>query len=190
MIEQIEQVLPQQQSATGRNVTIVAGTVFLLGLLTIFAIGLQKIESGELQGRPASNFTLPLFDQFEQDEITLNELQGQVVIINFWASWCVECFKEAALLEQAWRDYKDAGVMFIGVDYLDTEELALAYMADYDITYPSGPDMGSTISRDYAITGVPETFFIDKAGNIAHIKIGPIEKSELYDLLDTLLAEE
>ncbi len=187
----IEQTVPQQkQSATGRNIAIIVGTVLLLGLIAIFAIGLQKIESGDLQGQSASNFTLPLFDQFGQDEITLSELRGQVVVINFWASWCVECFKEAPLLEQAWRDYQEQGVIFIGVDYLDTDKEGLAYMNAYDITYPSGPDIGTKIADVYAITGVPETFFIDKAGNIAHIQLGPIEKPKLYGLLDTLVAEE
>ena len=99
------------------------------------------------------------------------------MVVNFWASWCVECYKEAALLEQAWQDHKDQGVIFVGVDHLDTPKEALAYMEKYGITYPSGPDLGDKISQDYAITGVPETFFIDKDGNIAHVQIGPITKS-------------
>ena len=113
-----------------------------------------------------------------------------MVVINFWASWCVECYKEAELLEQAWKDYKGQGVIFIGVDYLDTEKEALKYMQKYGITYPSGMDIGSKISKDYQLTGVPETFFIDRAGNIRHVKIGPIERPELFDWLERLAAEE
>jgi cytochrome c biogenesis protein CcmG/thiol:disulfide interchange protein DsbE len=112
-----------------------------------------------------------------------------VVVINFWASWCVECYKEAALLEQAWQAHRDQGVIFMGVDYLDTDKEALAYMAQYGITYPSGPDIGDDISRAFAITGVPETFFIDKDGNIAHVQIGPITRSQLYALLDRLIKQ-
>lgn len=185
----MEQAIPQQnQSSTVRNIVIVVGTFLLLGLIAIMAVNLRKIESTDLQGSPAPAFTLTLFDQFEQDKIALADLRGQVVVVNFWASWCVECYKEAPLLEQAWRDYRDKGVVFIGVDYLDTDTEGLAYMAKYGITYPSGPDMGDKISRDFAITGVPETFFIDKDGNIAHVQIGPIEKAQLYALLDKLVA--
>ena len=92
------------------------------------------------------------------------------------------------LLERAWRDYKDQGVVFLGVDYLDTEKEGLAYMAKYGITYPSGPDIGTKISKSYGLTGVPETFFIDKDGNIAHVQIGAIDETQLYALLDQLLA--
>jgi cytochrome c biogenesis protein CcmG/thiol:disulfide interchange protein DsbE len=179
----------EKKSTTGRIIVIVVGLLLLLGFFAVVAVNLQNIESTDLAGRAAPDFTLPLFDQFEEEEITLSDLRGQVVLVNFWASWCVECYKEADLLEQGWRDYQDDGVVFIGVDYLDTEKEGLAYMEKYNITYPSGPDIGDKISKDYAITGVPETFIIDKDGNIAHVQIGPITKAQLYGLLDKLLAQ-
>lgn len=186
----MEQVISRQRpSTTGRNIFLIIGVVLLVGLLGVMAINLSKVESVDLQGRPAPDFALPLFDQFEQEQINLTTLRGQVVVVNFWASWCVECYKEAELLEQAWQDYRDRGVMFVGVDYLDTDKEGLAYMQQYGITYPSGPDMGSKISKAYAITGVPETFFIDRDGNISHVQIGPIEREQLYSLLDRLIAQ-
>lgn len=184
------QTIPQSKRSTvARNVFLVVGILLLLGLIAVMAINLRNVESIDLQGNKAPDFTLPLFDQFEEDQITLADLRGQVVVVNFWASWCVECYKEAALLEQAWQDYEEQGVVFVGVDYLDTDTEGLAYMAKYGITYPSGPDIGDKISKAYAITGVPETFFIDKDGNIAHVQIGPIEKAQLYGLLDKLVAQ-
>jgi cytochrome c biogenesis protein CcmG/thiol:disulfide interchange protein DsbE len=186
----MEQTFPQQkQSMTGRNIFMVVGTLLLLGLIAVMAVNLLKVESVQLQGHKAPDFSLTLFDQFEQEQITLANLRGQVVVVNFWASWCVECYKEAELLERAWQDYKDRGVVFVGVDYLDTDKEALAYMVKYGITYLSGPDLGSKISKDFAITGVPETFFIDREGNIIHVQIGPIEEAQLYSLLDSLLAQ-
>lgn len=186
----MEQAIPQQkQSSAGKKVLLITGAVFLIGWVAVIAINMMSVESTQLSGRAAPEFTLPLFDQFEQDELTLSDLRGQVVVINFWASWCVECYKEAALLEQAWQDYKEHDVIFIGVDYLDTEKEALKYMQKYGITYPSGPDIGTRISQDYGITGVPETFFIDKDGNIAHVQIGPIEHAQLYELLNRLVAQ-
>ncbi len=185
----MEQAISSRKpSGLGRNLLLVIGVILLLGLMAVMAVNLQKTESIDLQGGQAPDFTLTLFDQFEQEQLNLANLRGQVVVINFWASWCVECYKEAALLEQGWQDYKDRGVVFVGVDYLDTDKEGLAYMEKYGITYPSGPDLGSKISKNYAITGVPETFFIDRDGHIAHVQIGPIEQEQLYSLLERLAA--
>jgi cytochrome c biogenesis protein CcmG/thiol:disulfide interchange protein DsbE len=171
-------------SSNTKTILLVGGLVILLALFGVFAWGLQTRESTQLAGVPAPLFTLSTFDG---DEIVLEDLRGEVVVINFWASWCVECYKEAALLERASHDYADKGVHFVGVAYLDTEKDAMAYMQKYGVTYPSGYDIGSKISKDYRITGVPETFFIDKAGNIAHVQVGPIERPQLYQLLDKLV---
>ena len=179
-----------KNSTAGRTIFLIVGFVFLLGLVAVMAVNLSRAESTDLQGETAPDFTLPLFQElFEEEEIALTDLRGQVVVVNFWASWCVECYKEAELLEQAWQDYKDQGVMFIGVDHLDTDKEGLAYMAKYGITYPSGPDIGDKISQNYGITGVPETFFIDKDGRIAHVQIGPISRVQLYALLDKLVEQ-
>ena len=124
----MEQTLPkpkESSSSTSRNIAMIVGTLVIVGLVAIMALNLQNFESVDLQSQQAPEFTLPLFDMFEEDEISLTDLRGQVVVINFWASWCVECYKEAALLEQAWREYSDQDVIFIGVDHLDTEKEAL-----------------------------------------------------------------
>ena len=185
----MEQALPQQKTGTNKKYLWIIGAVVLLGWVAVMVVNMHLVESTAMQGRAAPDFTMPLFDQFNEDEVQLSELRGQVVVINFWASWCVECYKEAELLEQTWQAYQDQDVVFLGVDYLDTDKEALAYMNKYGITYPSGPDMGSDISNSYGITGVPETFFIDKDGNIAHVQIGPIEQNQLYSLLNKLIAQ-
>lgn len=185
----MEHALPQKKSALPpRRLWLIFGSLLLIGLLGVMALNLVHLESTQLQGSAAPDFTLPLFDQFEQEEMRLADLRGQVVVINFWASWCVECYREAALLEQTWRSYQDQGVVFLGVGYLDTEKEALAYMTKYGITYPSGPDVGTKISKSYGLTGVPETIFIDKDGNIAHVQIGAIEAAQLQALLNELVA--
>lgn len=186
----MEQTFSQSKHSTlSRNIFMVVGTLLLLGLFAVMAVHLDKLTSADLQGRRAPDFSLTPFDQFGEEQITSTNLRGQVVVLNFWASWCVECYKEAGLLEQAWKNYKDRGVVFLGVDYLDTDKEALAYMKKYGITYPSGPDEGTKIAKAFAITGVPETIFIDRDGNIVHVKIGPIEEAELYDLLDRLISQ-
>ena len=126
---------------------------------------------------------------FEGDTITLSDLRGQVVIVNFWASWCPPCREEAPYLEDTWRKYKDEDVVFIGVDYADTEVKALAYIEEFDITYFNGPDLGTSISNDYKIKGVPETYYIAKNGEVRGVKIGPLVAPELDLKIEELLAE-
>jgi len=117
------------------------------------------------------------------------DLHQTVVVINFWASWCDPCREEAAYLEQTWRKYKDQGVVFLGVDYVDTERAALAYIKEFDITYINGPDLKTRISDAYNIQGVPETFFIAKNGEVRGMHIGPIFSPDLDEKVEELLAE-
>lgn len=163
---------------------IVFGTVFaVLGLL---GWGLIRVNAGQRSEGPAPDFTLNTFDG---RKITLSEQLGQVVVINFWASWCPPCRDEAPYLESSWKNYQDQGVLFLGVDYVDTEREALAYIAEFDITYPNGPDIGTRISQAYRIQGVPETFFIAKDGTIRWVKVGPLEPPELEEKIGELLEE-
>jgi cytochrome c biogenesis protein CcmG/thiol:disulfide interchange protein DsbE len=134
----------------------------------------------------APDFTL---SGFNGETLTLSKLRGQVVVINFWASWCPPCREEAAYLEQTWRKYKDQGVVVIGVDYLDTEAEALADMEEFDITYFNGPDLRTKISQAYKIQGVPETFYVGKNGELRGLKIGPLVSPELDQKIEELLTE-
>ncbi len=94
--------------------------------------------------------------------------------LNFWASWCDPCRDEAVLLEQTWQHERENGIVFIGLDYLDQEPAAKAYLAEFGVTYPNGPDLRSDAARRYGIKGVPETFFINPEGEITQLVIGPI----------------
>ncbi|OGO70131.1 MAG: hypothetical protein A2Z49_04915 [Chloroflexi bacterium RBG_19FT_COMBO_56_12] len=160
--------------------------VLVLGLLGLLAWGLKKAQAGPVDSGLAPDFSLTGFDG---RTVTLSELRGQVVIINFWASWCPPCREEAAYLEQTWRKYKDRGVVFIGVDYVDTDKEALAYIQEFDITYINGPDIGTRISQAYNIKGVPETFYVDKKGQLRGVHIGPLKAPELDQKIEELLAE-
>jgi cytochrome c biogenesis protein CcmG/thiol:disulfide interchange protein DsbE len=154
---------------------------------------LKRSESRPAVGSTAPDFTLQLFDgyynEFDDGQVTLSDLGGRVVVINFWASWCVECRVEARDLEETWQDYQDQGVVLIGVDYDDTEVAARAYLEEFGITYPNGLDgRGKITENRYHITGVPETFVVDRSGEIASVKIGPYQPGELRAILDRLLA--
>jgi cytochrome c biogenesis protein CcmG/thiol:disulfide interchange protein DsbE len=118
-------------------------------------------------------------------------MRGKVVVINFWASWCKPCEQEAAELQAAWEIYQPTGqVVFLGVDYVDTEPEARVYLQKYGITYPNGPDMGTRVSQLFRTTGVPETYFLDKNGVLRYAQIGPFTSlGEIQSQIDLLLAE-
>ncbi len=178
--------LPEEQPTRRRipafAIVLVIGVLFLGGLLALMLI---KPPQKALCDEPAPDWSLTLFPEYKggiaADAINLSDFKGKGVVLNFWASWCKPCEEEAALLEAKWREYKDQGIVFIGVDYLDQDPAAKRYLQKFDITYPNGPDLASKISKRYTIRGVPETFFIDPQGNLVGCrKIGPfINEAEL-----------
>jgi cytochrome c biogenesis protein CcmG, thiol:disulfide interchange protein DsbE len=140
-----------------------------------------------LVGKPASPFTLTSFDG---RPIALESLRGQVVVLNFWASWCYPaCYEEAPSLERAWKAYKDRGLVLVGVNYQDKEEPAKRFLARFGHTFPNAPDPAGRVSVDYGVYGVPETYFIDRRGRLRFKQVGPVTDELLKRELDALLAE-
>ncbi len=189
MAETTPDIIPEVEAAPQSRRLSFSGMVlfaFVFGLLGLLGWGLIQVNKGAADSGIAPDFTITSFDG---ETITLGELRGQVVIVNFWASWCPPCRDEAPYLEETWRKYKDQGVVFIGVDYADTETKALAYLEEFGITYFNGPDVGTQISHDYNIQGVPETYYIGKNGEIRGLKVGPVYAPELDEMIEALLAE-
>jgi cytochrome c biogenesis protein CcmG/thiol:disulfide interchange protein DsbE len=179
--------VPQEPRAPRRlRAGIIVTFAVLLAVLGLLAWGLKKSQAGPRESGMVPDFTLTGFDG---RVVTLSKLRGKVVIINFWASWCPPCREEAAYLEQTWRKYEDRGVVFIGVDYVDTEKPALAYIKEFDITYINGPDLGTRIAQSFNIKGVPETYFVAKNGELRGVHIGPMKSPQLDEKIDELLAE-
>ena len=155
--------------------------------LALLGLGLALAHSSAAQPRsgPAPDFTLTSYDG---ETITLLGLRGQVVVVNFWTSWCRPCADEAPDLERAWQDYHHQGAMFVGVDHVDSDAEGRKFIEQYGITYPNGPDLGNRISDVYAIYGVPETFIIDRQGKIVFLAIRPLSFEELSAEIERLLS--
>lgn len=165
----------------------------VVGLLVMLGWGLFNSTAPRPEvGQPAPDYEMEFFSGYEwegKSTAKLSDLQGKVVVMNFWASWCVECKVEADAIEQTWRKYAHDDVVFLGIAYADVEPKSIQYMEDFDITYPNAPDLGTDIADRYEITGVPETFIIDKTGEIVHVQIGPIQEATLDSIISQLLAE-
>jgi cytochrome c biogenesis protein CcmG/thiol:disulfide interchange protein DsbE len=141
-----------------------------------------------LLGRAASPFSLTLFDG---RPFTLAEHTGRhVVLVNFWASWCIPCQEEAPVLAAAWRAHQARGVVFLGVNIQDSEPAAREFLRAFGITYPNGPDPGGRIAIDYGVYGIPETFFITGDGRIAYKHVGAITGGTLEARLGAALRGE
>lgn len=181
-----------------KHVPVWAQVLVWIGVIALFgvvALGLRRTQQGTVQvGETAPDFTLTTFPGYDHEgasQVKLSDLKGKIVVINFWASWCKPCEQEANDLEEAWRIYQPEGdVVFLGVDYVDTEPEALGYLEKFDITFTNGADLGTRISQAFRIKGVPETYFIDRDGVIYYIQVGPFQSlSQITSVIDSLKAK-
>jgi cytochrome c biogenesis protein CcmG/thiol:disulfide interchange protein DsbE len=114
---------------------------------------------------------------FEGEEVNLADLRGQIVVVNFWASWCRPCRDETPLLE-AVQDNLGDDVVLVGLNTGDTEDDARAFLEEFDVTYTVARDENGAIALDYGVTGMPETFVIDANGNYAVKYLGEVRSLE------------
>ena len=164
------------------NLSTSVSLAVALVLLALLTYGFLSSRRG---GRPQRGELVPGFSLalLDGSELTLADLRGQIVVLNFWASWCSPCRREAPALQRVWETYKDQGVVFVGVTYRDAKGASLAFIKEYGITYPNGVDERGRISGDYGVTAVPETYVIDREGRLAWFQIGEAQAEALADVL-------
>ena len=177
-----------RRRALGATVGLAAGLLVLVAAVVAMwgtGLGATTQSAGRpLPGQPAPDFTLDLLDG---STLAFSDLRGRVAVVNFWATWCPPCEDEMPDLQAVWEEYREEGVVFVGIAFQD-EEAAVREMASrFGITYPLGLDVGDRISTAYGITGVPETFVVDSQGNVAYVRIGPVSAEQLREELDSLL---
>jgi cytochrome c biogenesis protein CcmG/thiol:disulfide interchange protein DsbE len=173
---------------TRRRTPLVAGVVAAVAVIVaLLASGLGRdpsVIASPLVGRMAPNFTLP---QLNGPPVTLSKLRGQIVVINFWASWCAECKVEQAALVQTWQQFQDSGVVVLGVDFEDETSAARSYVSSADMTYPVVEDANSNTALAYGLRGVPETFVVNQTGRIVDHVIGPVDEATLASEINSML---
>ena len=191
---------PRWRALVSRRTLVIAVVVVpVLGLLAILAWA--SVSSGPARGGLAVNesfieldvdaeaapdFTLPLIGGGETGSA---ELRGQVVMVDFWASWCPPCRDEAPVLAQAYREYRDRGVEFVGVNLWDNSGDAEVFLKQEGHEYPNGIDKDGKIAISYGVRGIPEKFFISREGLIVRKFSGPMDADRLRGILDTMLLE-
>ena len=132
----------------------------------------------------ARGFSLELLDG---NTLTLSELRGKVVMLDFWASWCPPCRQEAPALAQVYREFQGQPVEFIGIDIWDRPSDAVEYVDLFDVPYPNSIDSQGIVAIDYGVKGIPEKIFIDPNGVIIKKFVGPINTGTLRETLEGLL---
>jgi cytochrome c biogenesis protein CcmG, thiol:disulfide interchange protein DsbE len=137
-------------------------------------------------GQSVGAFAVPLLDG---PVVRSQELQGRVVVVNFFASWCVPCREEAPDLQQTWQQYRDRDVLFLGVDMRDDDPgLARQFVRELRLEYPSGRDEDGQMAAEFKVFGLPNTFILGKDGRIVHRFIGVANRARLAALIDKALA--
>ncbi len=143
--------------------------ILLYSLATLFVlISCKSVEEEISAVEPdrayAKNFSLASLDG--SNKVELKDLKGKPVVINFWASWCGPCREEMPFLQKSWNEYKDKGVTFLGIDVLDEEKSARAFLEVYGISYPNLKDSSGEVANAYGVIALPVTFFIDREGRV------------------------
>lgn len=123
------------------------------------------------------------------EPVSLSELNGKVVMVDFWSSWCPPCRREAPTLAQVYREYDDEDIQFIGVAIWDDPGDVSGYIQEFDLSYPTVMDEKGLIAIDYGVMGIPEKFFIDAQGNLVRKYVGPMGPDDLRTALNELLLQ-
>ncbi len=178
----------QGRRRRGRRWLAVPAIVAVFGFSIVLAKGLHQPQfaPSALIGRSAPAFNLKSIDS--GPAVDLARFDGQVVVVNFWASWCVPCREEASTLEQFARRNAGTGVQLIGLLYSDTPTNAREFRDEFGLTYPLVDDPNGSTAIDYGVRGVPETFVIGPDGRVMARLIGAVEPNTLDDVVQRVLA--
>ena len=177
----------QQAGSRGLSPGWMAAAVIILivAALLVYAVTAGTSEP-PMVGSPVPDFQFTALDGSSMD---LGASRGTVVVVNFFASWCDPCREEAAALEQTWRGYQGQEVQFYGIAYKDADSKAQAFLDEFEVSYPCTVDTSNRTAREYGVTGVPETFVVDRNGLLIRHFLGPITQAQLAQEIERALSQ-
>jgi cytochrome c biogenesis protein CcmG/thiol:disulfide interchange protein DsbE len=159
----------------------------VLGILAVVAFSRLPATPPAIVGSVAPSFTLADLDG---NTVSLEDLRGRPVIVNFWASWCVPCVEEFPLLREAAERHAADGLAVVGIVYQDRTQAARDFMARNGGAWPSAMDPGDRVASAYGIVGPPETFFIGRDGTIVARQIGQFSEASLEQKVAAIIDGE
>jgi cytochrome c biogenesis protein CcmG/thiol:disulfide interchange protein DsbE len=172
------------------RVARIAIVVTLLGLVVTLALAFRRdphdIRTGTIH-KPAPAFALERLDG--SGKVALADLEGKVVVVNFFASWCLPCIQENPALVRVYERYRGSDVVMLGVDFQESRDNGLAYVQRMGIGWTTVGDDDGRVALSYGVFGPPETFFIGPDGVIAGRHIGPIDEATLVTAIEKLRAQ-
>ena len=147
----------------------------------------SAVKNGERPAAPGAGVTLPTLDGSAKR--SLAQMRGNVVVLNFWASWCGPCKSEAPVLERAQRRLHPDGGTVLGVTYKDDAGASRDFVRKYKLTYPSLRDDRLDLAPKYGTTKLPETFVLDKDGHVVAMSRGEVSQDFLSRAIDRAQAD-
>jgi thiol-disulfide isomerase/thioredoxin len=163
------------------------GSLLLSAALVMAPVLVGEVLAGEATG-PAAEFSLP---SRTGGTVSLRGLKGQVVLINFWATWCGPCRKEMPLLEQIQKKYASLGFTMLGVNVEEDTTMMDAFLKDVPVSFPILLDPANGVSKLYNVAAMPSTVIVDRKGNVRYIHQGykPGDESKYQDMIRQLIRE-
>ena len=136
--------------------------------------------NGPVKGAPAPDFALRDLDG---KVVTLSELDGNVVWVNFWATWCRPCKKELPTIQKLYDEKRDGGLVVLAVNYQESDDEAREWMANAGLTVPVLLDRSGGVYDQYRLQGLPDSFFISRDGKLAALQYGEMTESKMRERL-------
>jgi cytochrome c biogenesis protein CcmG/thiol:disulfide interchange protein DsbE len=171
--------------------------IFVAGVVWTFLSRVPAVQATQAGPPPSpkEGFTTPDFtlDLFGGGTVTLSDFHGKPVVLNIWATWCPPCREEMPAIEKVYRDYKELGLVVIGLNLTsqDSEPAVAAFIQEFGLTFPIVLDRDGKVERQYRLMGFPSTFFIDRQGIIRDVVVGgPMSESLIRSKVEDLFKEQ
>ena len=199
-MSELAEKVPAQDSAVknkhNRKILLICLVSMLnVGIVTFILIQLLTPASHSvtdpLVGHPAPNFSLAILNASDpaKSQLSLADLKGKPVLLNFWASWCQPCKEELPLLENTWKQLQaqKKDVIFLGIDFQESSSNATSFLRLQGVSYLAGIDSNGSIANKYNVTSLPQTIFIDRNGTITSKVSQELTAQELSHNLQSII---